>query len=45
VTARRTPTGGSSERGDDFNLAIHEDIELAARPDFLMAIDTPQASL
>ena len=31
--------GGLSERGEDFYLAIREDIQLATREDFFMAMD------
>jgi hypothetical protein len=39
---RRHPedaSGGCSERGEDFYLAAREDIELATREDFFMAMD------
>ena len=32
--------GGFSERGEDFYPAIREDIQLATREDFFMAMDT-----
>jgi hypothetical protein len=32
-------SGGFSERGEDFYPAIREDIELATREDFFMAMD------
>jgi hypothetical protein len=39
VATRRTPAVDVSERGEDFYLAIREDIELATREDFFMAMD------
>ena len=35
--------GGFSERGEDFYPAIREDIQLATREDFFMAMDTATA--
>jgi hypothetical protein len=34
------PPGGCSKRGEDSYPAIREDIELATREDFLMAMDS-----
>ena len=34
------PSGGLSEKSEDFYPAIREDIQLATREDFYMAMDT-----